>query len=99
MSLNALLFQNNLRLNAGTINLNAVAQGGNLAAPIVTNSNVVCENLNAELWSGTWNDICNVGDLLVCSNAITQTFTLLPIGIDGSVLTANSLASTGISWI
>lgn len=100
MSLNALLFKNNLRLNCGTLHLNGTAPGDIKIAPFNVSSNITCANLNAEIWNGKWiNGSCQVGDMLVCSNAITQTFELLPIGIDGSVLTANSLSDLGVSWI
>ena len=99
MSLNALLFPNGMKLNAGIIELQGLASGSVKTAPLIINSNVVCANLHSEIWNGKYiNETVAVGDLLVCSNSITQTFTRLPIGSNGQVLTANSAATLGLNW-
>ena len=99
MSLNGLLYRNNLDINGRTLYLKGKTPQGNIIAPVICDSNIACANLNAEIWDGKWiNGTCQVGDLLVCSNAVTQTFTLLPVGANGTVLTANSLSSSGVSW-
>lgn len=101
MSVSFLLRPNNLTLHASVLQLQGTTQSANLTAPIVVNSDVVCPNLNSELWSGVWGLSGNltVGDILICSNTITRTFERLPVGVDGSVLTANSLSSLGVSWL
>ena len=45
MSVNSLLFPNNLRLNGGTINLSATESGGNPVPPIVSPSTELCANI------------------------------------------------------
>lgn len=45
MSVNSLLFKNNVPLNAGTLNLSGIIPGGAFTAPIVTPSTVLCANV------------------------------------------------------
>jgi len=100
MSLNALLFQNNLSLNCNTLRIDGSVSGGTKTAPLIINSNIACDNLNSQYWSGQWiNDQLAIGDILVCSNVTTNQFVRLPVGANGTVLTANSLASLGINWV
>lgn len=91
-----------LTLHGSVLELQGLTQSSNLTAPLVVASDIMCANLNAELWNGCIiDDVANlaVGDILVCSNVITRTFVRLPIGADGSVLTCNSAVSLGIEWV
>ena len=99
MSVNSLLYPNRMTINAGIMSLSALSSGGTITAPIETTSNVTCSNLNAEFWSGKFDDVISVGDILVCGNAITQQFVRLPVGTNGQVLTANSAVALGIEWV
>lgn len=100
MSLNALLYPNGLKLNASVMHLQGLASGGVKTAPLLIDSNVVCANLNADIWNGKYiNGNLTIGDILVCSNVTTKMFTRLPIGANGTVLTANSAATLGLNWV
>ena len=92
-------YDNPRPLYAGVLNLLGTDSVGNATAPIITTSTEVCSNLNAEIWDGVFSANVQVGDLLVCANAITNEFVRLPIGANAEVLTVNDAVPYGLKWM
>lgn len=91
MSASFWLNDNNYPIKAGTITLQGTSQSGNLVAPIVTNSSIVCANLHAE-----FADVCtgsvstaNVAKALkTATGIVTVDKAVAPVA--GQILTATS---------
>ena len=84
MSVNSLLFKNSLDLNAKSINLSGIASGLIKVAPIITTSNILCDNLYVER-----SKFCDqAGNIAVPSGPFTITnapiYNYVLTGIDSS---------------